>query len=229
MPVVTDPTASLLSRLDERLRAAADPARAAGQAAYMRDRFAFLGVPAPELRRIERAAVTGLPPPDEAALRSTALALWEREQREYQYVACYHLGRHAAVPGPGFLPTLRTLITTKAWWDTVDPLATRVTADLVRRHPALVAEMDAWARDDDKWLVRTAILHQLHHGAATDTGRLFGYCAAQAGHRDFFVRKAIGWALRQYARTDPGAVRAFLDDHRDQLSGLSVREAAKHL
>ena len=229
MPVVTDPTAALLARLDERLRPAADPARAAGQAAYMRDQFTFLGVPAPELRKVERAVLTGRPPPDETALRAIALALWNREEREYQYVACFHLSRHVTVPGPGFLPTLRTLITTKAWWDTVDPLATRVTGALVRRHPALTTEMDAWARDDDKWLVRTAILHQLHYATATDTDRLFGYCAEQAGHRDFFVRKAIGWALRQYARTDPDAVRAFLDDHRHRLSGLSIREAAKHL
>ena len=79
------------------------------------------------------------------------------------------------------------------------------------------------------WVVRTAILHQLHHGTATDPDRLFGYCARQAGHPDFFVRKAIGWALRQYARTDPAAVRNFVAGHRDRLSPLSVREAMKHL
>ncbi len=79
------------------------------------------------------------------------------------------------------------------------------------------------------WLVRTAILHQLHYGEATDTERLFRYCAAQAGHRDFFVRKAIGWALRHYARTDPAAVREFVTAHGGELSPLSVREATKHL
>jgi 3-methyladenine DNA glycosylase AlkD len=89
--------------------------------------------------------------------------------------------------------------------------------------------MDSWARDDNLWVVRTAILHQLHYGAHTDVSRLFGYCAAQAGHRDFFVRKAIGWALRHYARTDPSAVREFVEAHRSSLSGLSVREATKHL
>ena len=219
----------LVPRLDALLRPAADPARAAGQAAYMRDQFPFLGLPAPQLRKLGRAALAGRPPPDEATLRADALALWACEEREYQYVACSYLTDHVTVPGPGFLPVLETLITTKSWWDTVDPLATRVAGGLVHRHPALTAAMDAWSRADDKWLVRTAILHQLHYGAATDVERLFGYCAAQAGHRDFFVRKAIGWALRQYARTDPGAVRAFLDAHRDRLSGLSIREAAKHL
>jgi 3-methyladenine DNA glycosylase AlkD len=219
----------LLSRLDAVLLPAADPVRAAAQAKYMRDQFPYLGLAAPALKKLERAALAGLPTPTEGELRAAALALWERDEREYQYVACSYLIRHVAVPGPGFLDVVRTLITTKSWWDTVDPLATRLTGDLVRRHPSLISEMDAWAHDDDKWLVRTAILHQLHYGEATDTDRLFRYCREQAAHRDFFVRKAIGWALRQYARTDSRAVRAFLDENRARLSGLSHREAAKHL
>ena len=99
----------------------------------------------------------------------------------------------------------------------------------MRRHPGLVTEMDAWSAADDPWLVRTAILHQLHHRERTDRDRLFGYCTRQAGHPDFFVGKAIGWALRQYARTDPDAVRGYVERERGTLSPLSVREATKHL
>ena len=83
--------------------------------------------------------------------------------------------------------------------------------------------------DDDLWLVRTAILHQLRYRLDTDADRLFRYCLAQAGHRDFFVRKAIGWSLREYGKSAPDAVRAFVTAHRDALSGLSVREALKNL
>ncbi|MFB9357033.1 DNA alkylation repair protein [Actinoplanes nipponensis] len=219
----------LLGRLVARFEAARDPVRAEAAAAYMRDQFAFLGLPAPTQRALARAAVAGLPAPAEADLRAVALACWELPEREYQYFACDWLRAHVSVPGPGFLATVRTLIVTKSWWDTVDPLATRVVGGLVRRHPALVAELDAWSVEGDLWLVRTAILHQLHYGAETDTGRLFGYCTRQAGHRDFFVRKAIGWALRQYARTDPEAVARYVAEHRDRLSPLSVREATKHL
>jgi 3-methyladenine DNA glycosylase AlkD len=89
--------------------------------------------------------------------------------------------------------------------------------------------MDAWLADPDLWLIRTALLHQLRYRAKTDAAWLFAACAAHAGHPDFFVRKAIGWALRQYARDDPDAVRDFVAAHRDRLSGLSVREALKHL
>jgi 3-methyladenine DNA glycosylase AlkD len=99
----------------------------------------------------------------------------------------------------------------------------------VTRFPELVATMDAWVDGPDMWLTRTAILHQNADKAATDARRLFAYCAERADHRDFFIRKAIGWALREYARTDPHAVRAFVEEHRHTLSGLSIREATKHL
>jgi 3-methyladenine DNA glycosylase AlkD len=219
----------LLDRLIRIYDAARDPERAAAAAAYMRNQFPFLGLPASTQRALGRAAVAGLPAPTERDLRTVASACWELNEREYQYFACDWLRAHVAAPGPGFLATIRTLITTKPWWDTTDPLATRVVGDLVRRHPGLVTEMDAWSAEEDMWLVRTAILHQLHYGAATDTDRLFAYCSRQAGHPDFFVRKAIGWALRHYARTDPDAVRRYVAGARDRLSPLSIREATKHL
>src|SRR3712207_6321337 len=154
----------LLARLTHSYEAARDPERAAGQAAYMRGRFPFLGLPAPTQRALARTVVAGLPRPSEDDLRAVALRCWELPEREYQYFACDWLRAHVTVPGPGFLATLRVLITTKSWWDTIDPLATRVVGGLVPRHPALLAEMDAWSAEPDVWLVRTAILHQLHHG-----------------------------------------------------------------
>jgi len=219
----------LPERLVRLFGAARDPEHAVRAEAYLRDQFPFLGLPAPTQRALGRTAVAGMPPPTEEDLRAVATACWSLAEREYQYFACDWLRTHVAVPGPGFLATVATLITTKSWWDTVDPLATRVVGGLVRRHPRLGAEMDAWSADPDMWLVRTAILHQLHYRAETDTDRLFGYCTRQAGHRDFFVRKAIGWALRHYARTDPAAVSRYVSDNRDRLSPLSIREATKHL
>ena len=223
-----DLAGTLMSRLETGFGARRDPERAVAMAAYMRDQFEFFGVPAPAVRAVEKAAFAGLPRPGAGDLRAVALESWARDEREFQYVACDYLRKHVAAAGPEFVPVLRTLITTKSWWDTVDPLATRVTGDLVRAHPELVEVMDAWSADANMWLVRTALLFQLHYGAATDTDRLFGYCSRQAGHRDFFVRKAIGWALRHYARTDPSEVRAFVAET-PSLSPLSRREAMKHL
>jgi 3-methyladenine DNA glycosylase AlkD len=226
---MSDLAAVLTGRLTAEFEQARDPERAVGMAAYMRGRFPFLGLTSAVRRARARTALAGLPKPAGPELRDVALACWSLPEREYQQFACDYLTAHVTVAGPDLLDTVAELVTTKSWWDTVDPLATNVTAGLVRRHPALTARMDEWAGAGDMWLVRTAILHQLHYREATDTDRLFGYCARQAAHRDFFVRKAIGWALRQYARTDPGAVRAFLNDHAGVLSPLSVREASKHL
>jgi 3-methyladenine DNA glycosylase AlkD len=226
---MSDLAVVLIDRLTGAFEQARDPERAVGMAAYMRDQFPFLGLTSAVRRAQARRALAGLPAPAEADLSEVARACWARDEREFQHFACDYLTAHVKVPGPAFLDTTAELITTRSWWDTVDPLATRVVAGLVSRHPALTARMDEWSEAANMWQVRTAILHQLHYRSATDTDRLFGYCARQATHRDFFVRKAIGWALRQHARTDPGAVRAFLTAHADTLSPLSIREAAKHL
>lgn len=228
MPVTTLAD-TVIDRLCVQYGAAADPARAVPMRAYMRDRFPFLGITSTDRRQLSRRVVEGLPRPAEADLRAVALRCWELAEREYQYFACDWLVRHAKALSSGFLPTLRTLITTKPWWDTVDVLASRVAGPVVARDPAGRPSMDAWLADADLWLVRTAILHQLNYREATDADWLFAACATHAGHPDFFIRKAIGWALRQYARTDPDAVRGFVAAHRDRLSGLSVREALKHL
>ncbi|GIF21334.1 3-methyladenine DNA glycosylase AlkD [Actinoplanes tereljensis] len=229
MSDVTDLASTLLARLDNDFAAERDPVRAVAMAAYMRDQFDFAGLPAPTLRAIERSAFRGLPRPSPEDLREFGRACWARPEREFQYAACDYLRKHVSAAGPEFLPVARELLVTKSWWDTVDPLATRFVGDLVRLHPLLADVMDAWSTDDNMWLIRTAILHQLHYGPETDTDRLFSYCTRQATHPDFFVRKAIGWSLRHYARTNPAAVRTFVDANRDRLSPLSVREATKHL
>lgn len=129
----------------------------------------------------------------------------------------------------GFLPVTRHLITTVSWWDTVDALAAHVVGGLVAADPKLTADMDAWIVDDDLWVARTALLHQLRYKDHTDTRRLFAYCLRQSGHTDFFIRKAIGWCLREYAKTDPEAVREFLARERGRFAPLSVREALKNI
>jgi 3-methyladenine DNA glycosylase AlkD len=224
---MTPAAADLTTRLDAALTAAANPDRATAMRAYMRDQFPFLGITAPQVKALAGAAARGWGPPTEADLGAVAQWCWARDPREYQYAACGLLRRYAGVCGPGFLDTARQLIITKSWWDTVDALAAHLVGPLVRREPALVGVMDAWIVDDNIWLVRTALLHQLMYKGDTDAERLFEYCRTQAEHPDFFIRKAIGWALRQYAWTAPEPVRAFVATH--MLSPLSQREALKNL
>ena len=171
--------------------------------------------------------LVGFAAPDEAGFDHLLRALWAEPEREFSYAATDLVRRWVGVASAEFLPSLRWAITTRPWWDTVDGLAPSVGA-LAVRYPLVVDELDRWNAAEDKWLVRVSIIYQLGRGAATDTGRLFANCAAQQAHPDFFVRKAIGWALRDYARTDAAAVRGFVGAHPD-LSPLSKREALKRV
>jgi 3-methyladenine DNA glycosylase AlkD len=229
MPEPTPLAAEIMRRLDAAYEQARDPQRAAPMAAYMRDQFGFLGIPSPAQKVIAREVLAGLDRPGEADLAAVAAECWQRDEREYQYFACGLLRRHCRGCSEDFLPVAEHLIVTRSWWDTVDTLAAHVVGPLVARYPRLVEVTDRWLTDDNIWLVRAAILHQLTFKESTDAARLFRYCTVQAGHHDFFVRKAIGWALREYARTDPAAVRGFVTSHQSRLAAVTVREALKNL
>lgn len=220
---------TVLERLTAAYAPAADAERAAAMRAYMKDVAPFLGLATPVRRALSRTVVAGLPAPTEADCTAIALRCWNLPEREYQYFAVDHLRRHAGRLSASFLPVARHLVSTVPWWDTVDLLAAHVVGALVAADPRLVADMDRWIVDPDLWVVRTALLHQLRHKERTDAERLFAYCLRQSGHPDFFIRKAIGWSLREYAKTDPEAVRTFLARERGRFAPLSVREALKNI
>jgi 3-methyladenine DNA glycosylase AlkD len=220
--------AALVDRIAAELAARADPERAGPMARYMRDRFPFLGVMSAGQKDAWRAATAGLPRRlPEPVVVEAALALWARPEREHQHLGSTLADRHAEAgePTPAFLSTLEALITTKSWWDTVDALATHGVGAVVQRHPDLRSEMDRWLAGDDMWLARSALLHMNRWKAGADQAWLFDACLARAGDRDFFVRKAIGWALREHSKVDERAVVAFVGAHERELSGLSRREA----
>ncbi|MFD9432257.1 DNA alkylation repair protein [Streptomyces sp. NPDC060002] len=217
----------VLERLTAAYGAGADPVRAAAMRAYMKDVAPFLGLPTPARRALSRTVLAGTPRPDESDCTAIALRCWALPQREYHYFAVDYLRRHAPRLSSEFLPVARRLVTTTPWWDTVDLLAAHVVGTLVAADPRLGADMDAWIVDEDLWVARTALLHQLRRKEHTDTDRLFAYCLRRSGHPDFFIRKAIGWALREYAKTDPAAVRAFVARERGRFAPLTVREALK--
>ncbi|MDV9176522.1 DNA alkylation repair protein [Streptomyces sp. W16] len=220
---------TVLERLIATYAAAADPERAVPMRAYMKDVAPFLGLTTPVRRALSRTVLEGTPRPDETDCTAIALRCWELPEREYQYFAVDYLRRHVRHCTSGFLPVARHLVATVPWWDTVDALASHVVGGLVAADPKLTADMDAWIVDDDLWVARTALLHQLRYKERTDTERLFAYCLRQSGHPDFFIRKAIGWCLREYAKTDPEAVRGFLAREKGRFAPLSVREALKNI
>ena len=210
--------------------AAADPERAEPMQRYMRDQFPFYGIGAQDRRDILKTVWSTIPlPPDEAAIAEAVMAWMARPEREWHQSAVTALRRHGAVLTGASWPTVRHVATTHSWWDTVDELAKNVAGRIVKNDPAQVAVMDEWVRSDDMWIARVAILHQLGYKTTTDVERLFAYCDLRSDETDFFYRKAIGWALRQYAHEDPAAVAEYVESRRDRLSPLSIREATKNL
>jgi 3-methyladenine DNA glycosylase AlkD len=211
-------------QVQQSLQSLANARKAEAMAAYMKGKFAFLGVQTP----IRRHATLPIMRTFSGSPVIAAGELWALPEREYQYVAVDLLRRNGKLLVAHDLPALEALVQSKSWWDTVDGLAVTI-GNLVLREPQLVSRMNALIRSPDFWLRRIALLHQLDWKEKTDQARLFDYCLQCADEREFFIRKAIGWALRQYARSNPVAVHHFLDTHREKLSGLSLREASKHL
>ena len=208
----------------------ANPEDAGAMAAYMKTDQPFYGVRRSGVAPIVREVVRRFPARDRSEYRSTVRAMWQLPHREEQYVA---LGYARAFPDyidADSIGMYRLLVVEGAWWDLVDEIATKLIGVALRAdRPTVTPVVRRWTTDEDMWLRRTSIIAQLGHRELTDTDLLSAACRANLGDREFFIRKAIGWALRDYARTDPNWVRRFVDEHRDRMSGLSLREATKHL
>jgi 3-methyladenine DNA glycosylase AlkD len=213
------------------LAAAAVPADVGPMTAYMRHQFPYLGVKAPALKVVVRAALSAAGPPlDEQEVTEAVDALWARPEREHRYAGCAVAGRFAPRASPEFVDHVARWIGDRPWWDTCDPLARACAGQVVRRHGALRTTMDRWLAGDDMWLTRSALIHMGGWKEAIDRDWVFAACLARADHPDFFIRKAIGWILRDLAWVDPGAVVAFVEGPgAAALSGLSKREALKNV
>lgn len=220
----------LVDYVQAELTAGADPVRATQMAAYLKTDMPFYGVPMSGTRDISRQLKRRFVPGTAAEYRAMVETLWALPHREEKYLAIAVARAHRAYVTFEQVDLYRRLIVEGAWWDFVDTIASRLIGDvLLNEREEMSPVLDRWVDDDDMWLRRTAIISQLAHKDRTDADALFDYCRRRAFEKEFFIRKAIGWALRQYARTDPKAVTAFLLEHRAELSGLSFREASKHL
>lgn len=232
-----DPVTELVRLVRRRIAEVADPGRAPRMQAYMKSSMPYRGVTSVPLRALCRKVYDAHPLPDRASWESCVRTLWDdagyREER-YAAMALTSHRLYRAHQDPETLGLYRHLVVSGAWWDFVDSLASHNVGAILATHPLDVTPtMRAWAVDDDLWLRRTAILCQLQRKEATDVDLLRDTLEVNLeGSRfgsEFFVRKAVGWALRQHARVDPDWVRAFVARHQDRLSGLSRREALKHL
>ena len=212
------------------LAALANPENATAMAAYLKIDMAFFGVKRPDCSRIFKETMRRYPVATRAEYERGVRELWSQPHREEKYLAVF-LAR--AVPryiSPPSLPLYRKLIVEGAWWDFVDEIAAHLVGTLLLEHRERIAPiMEQWIDHSDMWLRRSALLAHLGHKEQTDESTLFDHCLRRAAEREFFIRKAIGWVLRQYARTAPDAVTDFVLANRSAWSGLTFREATKHL
>jgi 3-methyladenine DNA glycosylase AlkD len=194
----------------------------------MRDQFVYLGVSTPDHRGAVAPIIRGFAPANADELRSGTEGLWAMREREYQYVAVGLLARYHAMLSLDDLPWLLELAQQKSWWDTVDSLVKVVGKIVLRSGAKGRRTMDRAVKHGNFWVRRIAMLHQLGLRGDTNTETLFRYAELLAAEKEFFIRKAIGWALRDYAWHDWQAVEKFLGGARSRLSGLSYREASKN-
>ncbi|MEW6085205.1 MAG: DNA alkylation repair protein [Chloroflexota bacterium] len=206
----------------------ANPSQAAPMKKYMRDQFEYLGIKTPQSKALmkEFLSKNGLPTID--GLDEVLRDLWSLPEREFQYAAMNLLDKFEKKLPENFISTLEYLIITKSWWDTVDALASHPVGTHFKRFPAVKEKvLSKWRKSKNIWLRRTAILFQLGYKKETDFDLMCNIIRENLGSDEFFINKAIGWALRQYAYTDAKAVKKFVKE--TDLHPLSRREAMKHL
>lgn len=195
---------------------------------YMKNHFLYLGIKTPERRQIFHTIIKENELPSLELMQQEVWALFELDEREYQYVAIELLAKFKKQLTIDDLAFCKKLIEKKSWWDSVDGIAPGIVGDIVKMNRAKgEAVMVEWAKSTNMWTNRASILHQLKYKEDTNEDLLFATIIRHAASKEFFIQKAIGWVLREYAKTNPEVVRQFV--HNNELAALSKREALKHI
>lgn len=212
----------------EKFEANCNEEQAGPMGAYMKNNFAFLGIKSPLRKQLLREHFTEYALPEPERLFEEVWKLYDLPKREYQYAAFALLEKMEKYLTIEDLPELRKLIETKSWWDSIDSIAPKFVGDIVKADPERGEKvMLEWSQSDNMWTNRAAILHQLKFKQAMNTHILFDIIKQHLESNEFFIQKAIGWVLREYAKTNPDIVHTFVEQH--PLKPLSKREALKHL
>jgi len=217
---------SYLIPVKKAFRQHTDPVKAAGAKAYMRNQFDFFGIQTPIRRQISKEIFqAGLPEID--ALPIIIRDAWAQSEREFQYFAIELAGAMKNQWLPDMVPLIEKMITQKSWWDSVDHIATWILGPYFQKYPNQIKDVTyKWNQSDNFWLQRSSIMFQKSYRSKTDTKLLTDYILHCAGSKEFFIQKAIGWALREYAKTNADWVKKFVNTN--ELPVLSRREALKH-
>jgi 3-methyladenine DNA glycosylase AlkD len=219
------------AEIEEALRAVGRPERAANEKRYLKSDLEFIGVDAAGMRAVLRAFLNRRGKLDREALVALVEALWVRPVHERRAIAIELLDRHRRLLQPDDVPMIERFLRDSYTWAYVDLLAVHVIGALVERHPELTATLDCWAADADFWLRRSSMLALLRpiRAGGGDFERFTRYADAMLEEREFFIRKAIGWVLREASKSRPGLVYDWLAPRTHRASGVTIREAVKYL
>lgn len=218
----------MLQSLTERFMESADPLRASAMSAYMKNHFEFFGIPAPQRKIIQTEWLKSFKINDLGELTELVTQMWNLPQREYHYVAIEVLIKYKKLWSPDLALFFEDLLVTNAWWDSVDTLSSKVIGPYFKRFPKIrQTYLELWKNSSIFWLRRVCIIHQLSYRRSTDLDVLTEMILLNNQSSEFFIQKAIGWALRQYAKTDPEWVTRFVEI--TPLKNLSKREAVKNI
>jgi 3-methyladenine DNA glycosylase AlkD len=220
----------IVQTVADQLAERADEAKATKMADYMKTDMPFYGVQAKPRDEVVWAVKKEIDLEDRDDYERLVRALWRQPHREEKYIAIRLARRFTKYITLESMPLYEQLVREGGWWDFVDEIAGHLVGRVLDDNPEETWPiLDDWIADDDLWIRRTAVLAQKRRKERTDPDKLFDYCLKLADEEEFFIRKAVGWALREYAYVDPEAVRAFVDEHEARLSNLTVREATKRL
>jgi 3-methyladenine DNA glycosylase AlkD len=209
----------------------ANPEKALPMQKYAKSEMPYRGVQAVEQRKIYTSALKQYPIKSQSEYELVIRELWDNaEYREERYGAYHIAEKYSKFQTPEMLPLYRKMIITGAWWDYVDAISAHIIGALLLKYPQIIKPvLYNWIADENLWIRRTAILAQLTSKDKTDWEMLKGFCLKCLKEESFWIRKAIGWALRQYSKTNPQAVREFVNEHQSDMSGVTLREAKKYI
>ncbi len=214
----------------EQLESHADSAKAVEMAAYMKTTMPFYGVQKPQRVPILRSLKKEFRPSDLSEYQDSVLALWKQKHREEKYCAINYASMFSQFIVLDSLPLYEEMIRSGSWWDFVDPISADLVGTLLLdERKRMTPVMRRWSKDSDFWIRRASLLSHLHHKSETDESLLYESCLLLADETEFFIRKGMGWALREYSKSNPKSVRAFVQKNKNKFSSLTLREASKYI
>jgi 3-methyladenine DNA glycosylase AlkD len=221
---------SFVEIIEHHYQAHQNPQRAKEMSAYMRNLFPYLGINRPQRDEINKLLFPLVKQyVNTSFLEEVATLLFQKQEREYHYFALDLLLKYIHHLDENSIHTIEKLALQYSWWDSIDFFATKIVSKLLAKYPALWEKIDEWSVSDELWLRRIAIICQIPFKKKTNEKRLFQYCLYNAQDKDFFIRKAIGWALREYTKTNAVAVIDFVNKYEELFSPLSKKEALRRL